>query len=235
MSRIPIKISDILHCFNRGVLKTDIYNSDHDRWRFLEILRYKNNNANIHRWQKDVSSISSGHDLPWPHSWRSQEALVQIDGYILMNNHYHLILTEILEGGISSFMQKLGNTYVGYMKSKYNREERMFSGPYKAVKVLDDDQIRMLFVYVLVKNSFECYPGGVKKAVENFDEAFKESRRNPFSSLGEIMGDREPLISSNSTFSDLFGSPKEFKEFSKHQMHRRQAFFQEVDDIKLES
>lgn len=232
--KVPIHKSDILHALNRGVLKIDIFKTDHDWWRFLEILRYKNHSEQINRWQNDVSLVARGHQLPWPDSWSPQDPLVRIDAYILMDNHYHLILTEIRDGGISDFMKKIGNTYTSHFQMSHDWDERLFTGTYKSVHVLSDNQLRKLFIYVLVKNAFERFNGGIRKAIENFDEAFKEARKYPFSSLGEAMGDREARISSNELFNQTFSSPKEFRLFARDQMKRYRAYMQEIDDLTLE-
>jgi|AntDeeMinimDraft_6_1070357.scaffolds.fasta_scaffold02333_2 REP element-mobilizing transposase RayT len=234
MSRIPIQKTDILHCLNRGVLKQNIFESDADRWHFLEVLRYKNHDANIQFWQNDIYPIAEGHDLLWPKVWDAQDPLVRIDAYILMDNHYHLILTEIRENGISAFMKKLSNTYTGYYQNKYNWEERLFTGTYKSVHVLSNHQLRKLFVYVLIKNSFERHPEGMEWAIDNFDKAFDWSRRYSFSSIGEVTEDRKPFISSNKLFSEIFESAQGFKQFSHEQMKRYQVFLQEVDNVNLE-
>lgn len=172
--------------------------------------------------------------MPWPDSWSPQDPLVRIDAYILMDNHYHLIMTETREGGISAFMKKLGNTYTGYFQARHDWEERLFSGGYKSVHVLSDNQLRKLFVYVLVKNAFERFDGRIRKAIENFNKAFKEAQNYPFSSLGEAMDDREQHISSNKLFNQTFSSPKEFRSFARDQMKRYRAYLQEIDDITLE-
>lgn len=234
MSRIPIKKSDVLHGLNRGVLKIDIFKTDHDWWRFLEILRYKNHIENIKYWQNDVRKVAHGHHMPWPDSWSEQDPLVRIDAYILMNNHYHLIMTEIREGGISAFMKKLGNTYTSYFQVKYDWNERLFSGGYESVHVLSGNQLRKLFVYILVKNAFERFEGGLRKAINNFDEAFKEARKYPFSSLAEATGDRKDRISSSTLFDDTFSSSNEFRLFARDQMKRYGAFLEEIDDLSLE-
>lgn len=234
-SRPPIHETAILHALNRGILKRDIFfNDSTDWWRFLEILRYKNHDAKIRYWHEHIQSVADGHRMPWPDDWGQQDPLVRVGGYILMNNHYHVILQEIRTDGIARFMKKLSNSYTGYVQNKHGWEERLFTSTYKSKRVLSDNQLRKLFVYVLVKNAFERYDGGIPSAVENFDHAFRWARQYTFSSLAEAMGDRKALITNNSLFNNHFSSPQEFKKFAKHQMQRYQAFRREIDDIALE-
>jgi len=217
------------------MLKQEIFKTTRDRWRFLETLRYKNHDDNIHRWQKLVREIADGHTMPWPEDeWGKQEPLVRIVGYTLMDNHYHLILEELQENGIPAFMQKLGNSYTGYFKNKHDRDEPVFSRSYKSKRVLSDNQLRKLFVYVLVKNPFERDEDGLMPAIDSFDEGFRQVRKYRFSSLAEVMKDREAYIADPKLFNSLFSSPETFRNFAKEQMSRYGAFRQEIEGISLE-
>ena len=46
--------------------------------------------------------------------------LVQIGAYCLMPNHFHILITQVSEDGISKFMQKLSTAYAMYYNKKYN-------------------------------------------------------------------------------------------------------------------
>jgi len=53
-----------------------------------------------------------------------------LHGYILMGNHYHLLI-ETPKGNITKVMHYLNATYTGYFNKKYDRVGHLFQGRYK--------------------------------------------------------------------------------------------------------
>lgn len=55
-----------------------------------------------------------------------------VHAYVLMTNHVHLLVTPMLEQGISGMMQVLGRRYVYYMNKTYQRTGTLWEGRYKS-------------------------------------------------------------------------------------------------------
>lgn len=70
--------------------------------------------------------------------WGKQRPLVEVVSYCLMPNHYHLLLKEIVPGGISKFMQKLGSGYTVYRNIRSKSVGRIFQGQYRGKTVSDE-------------------------------------------------------------------------------------------------
>ena len=51
----------------------------------------------------------------------SEKFLVEIHSWALMENHYHLLCTPMIEGGLSRMVQALGRQYVRYFNRQYQR------------------------------------------------------------------------------------------------------------------
>ncbi|KKT80846.1 MAG: Transposase, partial [Parcubacteria group bacterium GW2011_GWF2_44_8b] len=64
--------------------------------------------------------------------------MVDIGAYCLMPNHFHLLVRERNEKGISLFMQKLITAYTMYFNDKYRRKGRLFESSYKSIHAADD-------------------------------------------------------------------------------------------------
>lgn len=169
--------------------------------------------------------------MPWPDDWDNHKPLVSIAAYTLMDNHFHLILEETQEGGVADFMRKLANSYIGYKQAKNENNERLFRGPYQSTRVLSDNQLRTLFVYVLVKNSFEREYDGLEAAQKDFNNALTEASQYPFTSLGAVLENREDPIIDKRLFNRLFQSPLGFIDFAKEQMDQYNVFLNEVDEL----
>ncbi|TCT20631.1 transposase [Thiobaca trueperi] len=59
----------------------------------------------------------------------------EIHAYVLMPNHFHLLLTPHLENGIGRLMQSVGRYYVQYFNARYERTGTLWEGRYRATLV----------------------------------------------------------------------------------------------------
>jgi len=74
--------------------------------------------------------------------------LVRIGAYCLMPNHFHLLLTPQVEGGISAFMHKVCTAYSMYFNRRYNRTGTLLEGPFKSSWVDNDTYLKYLYAYI---------------------------------------------------------------------------------------
>lgn len=205
---------------NRGAKRSPIVKDVYDKWRFLKILRHLNDEFISDRWEEDIKNKGPHNTKAFdrPISWPKQKPLVMILAYTLMPNHFHILVKEITEGGVSKFMQKLGNSMTGHFNLKYKESGSIFQGSYKA-RCIDDDYLRYLGVYIMVKNVFELYPGGIKNAAQNFEKAFDWAVSYQFSSLTDYANSAQvrpaQKIIQKEILDEIFPSPKDFKSFAK--------------------
>jgi putative transposase len=225
MRKESFTVGNYIHVYNRGNKKMPIVRDEKDRWRFLQTLRYFNDvksSANVLRNLTRKERLTSDFNqqepesvfhIGWPKDWPEHNPLVKILCYCLMPNHYHLLLKEIQEGGVSKFMRKIGIGYTKYSNIKYDEVGSVFQGGYKARTVDNDIYLKYLSVYIQVINTFELYPGGFKKAINNFDDALDFSVNYPFCSLADYIGKRESLIINKDILGEMFLARKDYKKF----------------------
>lgn len=227
MRKEAFGVGDVVHVFNRGNRKEDIVRDDIDRWRFLQTLFYFNDEfspANPFRTLNEIlgSDFNDGRVLIWPNEWPRQNRLVDIIAFILKDNHYHLVLQEIKEGGVARFMHKFGTGITNRFNTRHKETGRLFQGAYKARRVEDDNYLKYLNVYLHIKNIFELYPGGNQKASREFEKAYQFAAQYPYASLCGYVHD-EPnirkIISSNLLDSE-FSNEEEFKKFAQECIER---------------
>ncbi len=72
---------------------------------------------------------------------------ILIHSYVLMGNHYHLIL-ETPKGNLLKVMHGLNGGYTGYFNRKYGRAGHLFQGRYKGILVDKDSYLIPLSRYV---------------------------------------------------------------------------------------
>lgn len=183
MRKEPFSIGSYVHVMKRGAKKTPIVRDDHDRWRFLKLLRYLND-ANVPRnWERDVTNDHIANNFARPEQWPAPKPYVSILAYCLMDNHFHLLIQEREEEGVGKFMQRLCTSMSSYFNTKYDESGTLFQGAYKARTVDKDDYLQHLAAYIMFKNTFERYPTGLGQAIKDFDSALLFAENYPFSSL----------------------------------------------------
>ncbi len=245
----PFTTGDYVHVYNRGNRKAEIVRSDQDKWRFMQALRFFNDIHSSQNVLRDVLGIMSVSDtdklanklkrapesvfeLGWPPNWSEKDPLVKILCYCLLPNHFHLLLKEICEGGISKFMQKLGIGFTNYFNLKYDEVGRLFQGSYKGRTITDDIYLQYLSAYIQVINVLELFPGGLKEAFKNINKALKFVEKYPFSSYQDFVGLRGSLIIDKDILGEIFPRPQDYKEFVKDIIKGKK--YEVLGDLKLE-
>ncbi|OGG73186.1 hypothetical protein A3A38_04780 [Candidatus Kaiserbacteria bacterium RIFCSPLOWO2_01_FULL_53_17] len=134
-----------------------------------------------------------------------REQIVDIHGWCLMKNHYHLLLSEKLEGGLSLFMRKLNVGYANYFNERYKRSGTLFQGRTKK-KHIDSDAY---FLHIL--NYIHFNPLDYLRSARRWREreiiseksALEYLRKYRWSSFPDYMGKKNfPSILTADLFQD---------------------------------
>ncbi len=185
-NRKPIEIGEWYHCYNRGVDKRRVFLNKRDYERML-ILMYLAKHAQAvrlfgmtHARLNDVLGSASS-------SSKEEKPIVEIGAYALMPNHFHFVLKEIREGGISLFMQKVFTGYTMYFNQKNARTGALFSGTFKSKHVEDDQYLKHLVSYVHL-NPAELIDPLWKERTNSKSDMEEKLKQYPYSSLPEFLG-----------------------------------------------
>jgi putative transposase len=129
---------DFFHVLNRGVEKRKIVLDDKDRLRFLhDLYVFNDRNAVLHVKQPDRQTEE-----------RKRQLLVHIHAFVLMPNHYHLLLSETMDRGISLFMQKLNMGYTKYFNERHERTGTLWQGKHKKIRIERDAHFNYIPFYI---------------------------------------------------------------------------------------
>lgn len=224
----PRTVDSIAHVVKRGARGLPITRDDRDRKRLPLLLYYLNDTYRDEYWERALKNVGP---FERPAYWPERDPLVKVLAWTLMPNHLHLVLKEIREGGIAKFMQKVCGSMTTHFNAKYKERGSLFQGAYRGrtVDLHGDTYLRYLAVYVMVKNPFELYPGGLTHAIKHFDEAYAWAAAYPFTSLGTYIGVETSPIVDKDIYGELFENPNEFKEFAQDCMFSRLDTLREFD------
>ena len=132
--QILLTEGEYYHIYNRGNSKQIIFHDEQDYRYFMDLLLFMNSKKRL----KVRDAKSNNND----------EAVVFVGVFCLMPNHFHLLLKQKMENGITIFMQKLSTSYVMYYNKKYKRRGGLFEGRFKAKHASDDVYLKYLFSYI---------------------------------------------------------------------------------------
>ncbi|OGE33527.1 hypothetical protein A3J19_04510 [Candidatus Daviesbacteria bacterium RIFCSPLOWO2_02_FULL_41_8] len=132
---------EFYHVVNRGVEKRITFLDKRDYQRFLETIEY-------YRLEKPPTRFSFRNRPKIFKKDSSNEVLVEIICFCLMPNHFHLLLKQVQENGISIFLSKLTNSYTKYFNTRHKRVGPLFQGSFKAVRIEDDEQLTHTSRYI---------------------------------------------------------------------------------------
>lgn len=200
----PHGVGSVMHIIKRGARGMDIVHDGHDRNRFISSLFYLNDSFSDENWVRAIEDVPF---MTRPDYWPERDPLVHLFAWILQNNHFHLLVQEIREGGAAKFMQRIGGSMTVAHNAKYDEIGSLFQGAYKSKTVDEDSYVRYLAFYIQVKNVLEQRPGGLPRAIAEFDDAWEWALAFPYSSLGVYaLGNDSPtsVIVEKTFLSEMF-------------------------------
>ncbi len=97
-----------------------------------------------------------------------------VHAFVLMTNHYHLLLTPPDKKSLSSMMQMIGRHYVPYINHKYGRSGTLWEGRYKANMVQDG------YYFLATMRYIEMNPVTAKMVTHPEEYAWSSHARNAY-------------------------------------------------------
>jgi putative transposase len=181
------------HVFNRGVEKRTTFIDRRDYNRFIDSLNYyRPKDQHVRFSFKNRDKIIKEGEI------RSSPLLAEIVSYCLMPNHFHLLLRQVTDNGITKFLSKLSNSYTKYFNTRYKRVGPLFQGSFKAVRIESDEQLVHVCRYIHLNPLI--------------DYLVKDLREYTHSSYLEYLGIKEGFCH-KSYIMDNFSSPEAYEKF----------------------
>ena len=123
----------------------------------------------------------------------------RIHAYVLMTNHVHLLVTPMIENGISMMMQSVGRRYVAYVNAAYQRTGTLWEGRYKASLIDSDMYLLTCMCYI------ELNP--VRAGMVNHPSEYKWSSYNQNAQITDkVIVDNHPVFT-------MLGDTKEERKY----------------------
>ena len=144
----------------------------------------------------------------------NRRELVDITAWCLVPTHYHLVLRQKIEDGVTKFMRRLGTGYTMYVNQKYERSGHIFHGSFQGRFINKDRYLQHVIRYVHL-NPLDLYDAAWRTGKTKDLEASKKFvLEYPWSSLGDYIGsERLPQLLSSVRREVVSHGPHEYAEF----------------------
>ncbi len=193
--------NQIYHIFNRGVDKKIVFFDKRDYSHALETINYYRFLDPPLRFSHFLQLNIKNQSVSMS-QLESSAKLVKIIAFCLMPNHYHLILKQENDDGISKFISIFQNSYVKYVNLKHQRIGPLFQGPFKSVRVVSNEQLLHLSRYIHLNpiNAFLIKP----KNLDSYQ----------WSSYAHYVGDQQIPMVENDLIFEQFADKNEYRAFT---------------------
>jgi len=210
---------EFFHVYNRGVDKRIIFTDEYDIRRFFQSVVEFNTPQPIGSLYES-SFRRLGGETP-----KFEGKLVNIIAYCLNPNHFHMLLEQAMDGGISEFMKRLGGGFTNYFNNKYKRSGSLFQGVFKDVHIDTNEYLLHVSAYVNLNDHVHKLGGETPKLVESM------------SSWKEYTDKRIEGICEKEIILGQFRNMNEYKEFalaSLESILKRKEELKDIGDFLLE-
>ena len=212
---VVLATEEIYHIFNRGVERREIFT---DKWEYRRALGTMNYYRFLEppiRYSKYII-LEEKRRIQLLNALLTSQLQVDILAFCLMPNHFHLLLKQTANAGISRFVSKFCDSYSKYFNIKHDRVGPLFQGPFKAVRVESEEQLIHLSRYIHLN------------PISSFLIKEAELDSYSWSSLPEYLAPQGNTLSNPTFIGGLFKSPTGYRDF----IHNQIDYAQKMECIK---
>ena len=211
--RAPLAVDEVYHVYNRGAHKARIFRRDADKDRFQLLLYLAND-----------SSPLSFRELSLKYKGRSfadafvretpDKSLVDVLAYSLMPNHFHLMLRQKTEEGITTFIKKLATAYSMYFNGQHKHSGVLFQGRFKSSHIDGNAYFRYLLSYIHLNPIELVEPQWKEEKIQDPRRARTFLNRYRHSSFYDYSVRERPerVILAHDEIRDVLGKQNDFEE-----------------------
>ena len=191
LRKIALVNNEYYHVFNRSIGKRYIFLDERANLRFIKLIQY-------YKIDRHRLKFSLFNRLPLSTQFHilkgidNEQQKVKILSYCLMPTHFHFLIEQKVENGISSFIGTVLNSFVQYLNRRDAMRGPLFLPNFKAVHILSDAQLKHTSRYIHLNPA----SSGIVKSVEKLGNY-------PWSSYGEYISGALKKVSKVCDISDI--------------------------------
>lgn len=200
--RFPLVTKEIYHIFNRGIDRRTTFIDSKAYQRALLTMEYYQVKSPPLKLSRFLTLPTEESKLQREKINMEEENLAAIIAFCFMPNHFHFLLKQLVEGGISRFMSNFQNSFTRYFNTRQERVGPIFLGQFKAIRIESEEQLLHVSRYIHL-NPYSSSLVKSAKALEDY----------PWSSLGEYLRPSEGGACEKEVVLSSFKDEGEYRKF----------------------
>ncbi len=209
MRKVPLINDEYYHIYNRGVDKRIIFKDHYDIDRFFKSMILFNNielSGSIYE-QLHSKDNRNNNSNKFGDQVSKDKQLVEIVSYCLNPNHFHFILRQRVDNGISKFIKRLLGGYSYYFNNKNKRSGVLFQGPFKAIHIDSNKYLLHLSAYVNLNDKVHKFGGPTAELIKSSWNEYVQGSKSSQKS--------DKRICSTDIILEQFNNSKEYELFAR--------------------
>jgi putative transposase len=216
----PLVTDEIYHVFNRGIDRRPTFTNKKEYERALDAVKFYSSSQPPVSFSKFLR-LDDYKQSEIANLLAESKKIVQVFSFCFMPNHFHFLLRQREENGISIFMSNFQNSHTKYYNTKHDRIGSLFLDQFKAVRIETDEQLVHVSRYI----HLNPYTGYVVKSLA-------ELEKYPWSSLPLYLFEKESFIEKKTILS-FFKNINAYKTFIFDQADYQRRL-KEIEHLTLE-
>ena len=176
---LPFENNGYYHVFNKMIDRHRIFTYNMYADRFMKLAQYYRSTESKIRFSKLRQMSDFEQQTVWKKVGLQKNLRIKIIAYILMPNHFHFILQQKADNGVSTFLHHMIDSFTRFYNSKNHRKGPIFLTQFKSVRIVSQEQLSHTSRYI----HLNPYTSNIVKNVENL-VSFKYSSFQHFLSPG---------------------------------------------------
>lgn len=199
--KVPLVTGEIYHVLNRGVNNQPIFKDKRDFQRALEIFSFYQFIRPPIRFSFYERLAHSEKESFLKELDKSPKLVIPL-AFCFMPNHFHFLVRQNQETGISKLLANFQNSYTKYFNTRHKRIGHLFQGQFRAVRIETEEQLLHTSRYIHL-NPYTSY---VVRTVGDLITY-------PWFSLIEYIENKTESICNTETVLSCFPSKKKYLQF----------------------
>ena len=143
-----LAVGEYYHIYNHAIDRSKLFIDDQDFGHFLLLLEYCNDTQPIRHLDNKIDWQSMSNPFKRRRATNERTELVTIEGYCLLGNHFHLLVKQEVEDGISQFMSRVCGGYSRKYNVRRGTQGTRFRGRFQVRHVDSEEYLYQLLAYV---------------------------------------------------------------------------------------
>lgn len=150
MRKHPFVNNQVYHVFSKSIAGYKVFVRTADYERFLEMIKFYQFSSNNIKFSIYYKMLKDKNSSVYKSivNFNLDSKYVDVIAYCIMPTHFHFILHQVSDNGISKFMKNILDSYTRYFNLLNNRKGPLWQGRFKSVFVANDEQLLHLTRYI---------------------------------------------------------------------------------------